>query len=247
MAQAVALGGDYRRAAQLISEADAATPRPRGPGFAVRRHLSRRLPGSRADVSPSSSTPPCLRRPPVDRERSPVRQFGRGRCRECLWPLSGGAGAGPGRERRHARAGRLDVGTDRASRSRCPERRDGAGAQCASIGSPSATSPRQRLEPRLGGPCAGPCERGRCRRRAYREAINRLSRTRLRPSSPVRTCSTGSGCAAKAGASMRALSSAPRTSSSRRSAWRRSPSAHAESCWRRARKRASGRSRRATI
>ncbi len=47
MAQAVALGGDYRRAAQLISEADAVTEATGDPGLAVRRHLPRCLPGSR--------------------------------------------------------------------------------------------------------------------------------------------------------------------------------------------------------
>ena len=49
----------------------------------------------------------------------------------------------------------------------------------------------------------------------YREAIDRLSRTRLRPDSRARTCSTASGCAAKIAGSTRARSCARRTSSSR--------------------------------
>jgi hypothetical protein len=59
----------------------------------------------------------------------------------------------------------------------------------------------------------------------YREAIDRLSRTQLGPELARAYCCTGSGCAARAGASTRAGSCAPRTTSSPRWGWRRSPGA----------------------
>jgi AAA ATPase domain len=49
------------------------------------------------------------------------------------------------------------------------------------------------------------------------------------PNSPAPTCCTGNGCAARAGASMRAISCAPPTTLSPRSAWGHLPSARAGS------------------
>jgi hypothetical protein len=66
----------------------------------------------------------------------------------------------------------------------------------------------------------------------YREAIERVSRTRLRPEFAC-ICSMGSGCAARADASTRASNSLPPTARSSRSEWRRSPSAPAASWSRR--------------
>jgi tetratricopeptide (TPR) repeat protein len=64
---------------------------------------------------------------------------------------------------------------------------------------------------------------------AYREAIERLGRTPLRPELPARTCSTGSGCAARAAGPTHGRSCAPPTTCSTRSAWKRSPSGPAAS------------------
>ena len=65
-------------------------------------------------------------------------------------------------------------------------------------------------------------------------------------SSPARGCSTGNGCAARAGASMRASSCASRARRSWRWARTASPSARGTSCWPRARRCASAATRRAT-
>ena len=64
----------------------------------------------------------------------------------------------------------------------------------------------------------------------YREAIDRLSRTLLRPELARAHLLYGSGCAAKAGAPTRASSCAPPATCSPRSAWKRSPSAPAANC-----------------
>jgi hypothetical protein len=64
---------------------------------------------------------------------------------------------------------------------------------------------------------------------------------------PAPTCCTANGCVGKIAASTRARSSARRTTHSRRWGWKPSQSELAGSCWRPARRRASGRSRRATI
>ena len=61
----------------------------------------------------------------------------------------------------------------------------------------------------------------------YSEAVARLIARGCVRSSPAPTCSTASGFAARIVRSTRASSSAPPTSSSRRSAWRPSPSAPA--------------------
>ena len=82
--------------------------------------------------------------------------------------------------------------------------------------------------------------------RSYREAIDRLGRTRSGPSSHARICCTGSGCVARVAASMRASNCDGHTSCLSRSAWRRSPSVPGVSCWPQARGCANGPSRRAT-
>ena len=65
--------------------------------------------------------------------------------------------------------------------------------------------------------------------RLYQEAIDRLGRTQLRPDLARAYLLYGSGCAARAGPAMRAGSCGLPTACSRRSAWRRSPSAPAGS------------------
>jgi hypothetical protein len=72
-----------------------------------------------------------------------------------------------------------------------------------------------------------------------RDALGRLMES-------TQPFTTASGCDARIAASTREHRSAPPTSSSPRSAWRRSPSARVVSCWPRARRSASERSRRAT-
>ena len=57
---------------------------------------------------------------------------------------------------------------------------------------------------------------------AYREAIERLGRTRCAGSSPVLISYTGSGCAARVGGWMPVSNFAPATTCSRRWEWRRS-------------------------
>ncbi len=59
--------------------------------------------------------------------------------------------------------------------------------------------------------------------RLHREAIDRLGRTRLDPTSRVRISCTGSGCAARVAAGTRALSCERHTRRLWRSGWRRSP------------------------
>ena len=66
----------------------------------------------------------------------------------------------------------------------------------------------------------------------YREAIDRLGRTRLRVDLARATCSTASGCAASAADGTPAISSASRTRSSTRSAPRLLPTGRAPSCGR---------------
>ena len=76
------------------------------------------------------------------------------------------------------------------------------------------------------GAVAGAAERGRRRPSACTERRSSGSAARgCAPSSPALICSTASGCAARIAASTRARSSAPPTSCSPRSAWRRSRSA----------------------
>ena len=83
--------------------------------------------------------------------------------------------------------------------------------------------------------------------RLYREAIERLGRTRIaRRARPRPSRSTANGCAASAGAWTPASSCAPPTRCSRRWASRRSPSAPRASCWPPARPPASAPSRPAT-
>jgi hypothetical protein len=79
----------------------------------------------------------------------------------------------------------------------------------------------------------------------YRLAIERLGPTDSGPTSPVLICCTGNGCGARIGVSMRVSSSVLPTSSSRLSGWEPLPSARGWNCWRRARRCAGGRSRRA--
>ena len=75
-----------------------------------------------------------------------------------------------------------------------------------------------RLGARRRGALARAAQRRRDAERLYRDAIERLGRTRARPRSRVRTCSTASGCDARIGASTHASSCGPHTSCSRRSA-----------------------------
>ena len=56
----------------------------------------------------------------------------------------------------------------------------------------------------------------------HQEAIERLARTRVRPDSPGRTCSTASGCGARGDASMPASNCGKRTAFLRIWGWRRS-------------------------
>ena len=85
---------------------------------------------------------------------------------------------------------------------------------------------------------------GAAAERIYREAIERLGRTRCVWSSPGRICSTASGCGARAGVSTPASSCARPTTCSSRSAWKGSPSEPALNCWPRARPPGSAPSRR---
>ena len=65
---------------------------------------------------------------------------------------------------------------------------------------------------------------GEAAERFYREAVDRLSRTRLRPSSPAPTFFLVSGCAASGGGATPGCSCVRPTRCSRRWAWRRSRS-----------------------
>ena len=66
--------------------------------------------------------------------------------------------------------------------------------------------------------------------RLYREAIERLGRTRVRGNWPARTCSTASGCGASAAAWTRAISSGPPTTCWPRRVSTGSPSGPGASC-----------------
>ncbi len=104
---------------------------------------------------------------------------------------------------------------------------------------------RHRLGARDRGPLAGArSARARPRSGLYREAIERLGRTRVASSSRAHTSSTANGCAASAGGWTRASTCAPPTRCSRPWASRRSPSAPRASCWPPARPPASAPSRR---
>ena len=124
--------------------------------------------------------------------------------------------------------------------SSCSRPRRGAARPEAAERASSASSPPRRSPPRTGRSGSGR-GRARCGARARRPRAATARRSSgwdapgCAPSSPARTCSTASGCAASTAGSTPARTCAPRTTSSRRSAWRRSPSAPAASSWRRAR------------
>jgi hypothetical protein len=88
--------------------------------------------------------------------------------------------------------------------------------------------------------CRALVNHGETAERSYREAIDRLGRTRLLPElARGRTSSTANGSGASTAASTPARSYDSLTPCSRTRAWRPSPSAPAGNCWPRARRRAS--------
>ena len=108
--------------------------------------------------------------------------------------------------------GRCPSSIEAAARSGKPERAAGPLARLAEIAEANGTDwALGCIEAR-----AALLADGAAAEQLYREAIERLARTRIRvASSPARTSSTASGCAARTAASTRASSCAPRTSCSR--------------------------------
>ncbi len=183
LGQAVALGGDFASAALLIAEADAVTeatgtlvapygalvlagyPRPRGRGLrADRRHHQgghRRRPGN----------------------RRPVRALGQRGGDERPRPLRGGARRGHRGERRHARARSspswaLSELIEAATRTGNTELAARALARLGRARADGTTpSGRSACEARA----RALLSEGDAAERLYREAIDRLGRTRLRP------------------------------------------------------------------
>ena len=152
------------------------------------------------------------------------------------------------RSRVSARPGRVQLDAQRARRGSGALRSARRGRRRAR----TAGRDGARLRHRLGARRRGARSRGRGRRQATRtrSTAMRLSVSSAlgsAPNSRARGCSTASGCAARVAGSTRAPSSVSRTTSSRRSGWRRSPSARVRSSSRQARRCASGRSRHATI
>ena len=184
LAQAVALGGEFGRAALLVAEADSVTE---ATGARVAPYGALVLAGLQGREAEAVR---------ADRrhDRASATAGGQGTAVQyARWascgapqrprPLRGGAGRGPGGERRHARAVRLRLGGERADRGR------DAGATTPSSARDAlerlAEATRRRAH-RLGARASRRGRRallseGEAAERLYREAIERLGRTRLRP------------------------------------------------------------------
>ena len=205
-------GGDRQphRAVHVVAAPGTARQRGRVLGVAGERDRARRGQGA-GDIDE-----------PALGGRRPVQR---------TWTLRGGGVGGP-RSRlghRHPEAG--DVGPARARRGGRAQRRHRRSRAMRSSGSTDTTAAvRHRLRPRHRSALPGAAQR-RCDGRGAVPRGDRAARAvhgSVR-SSPAPTCSTESGCAARAGASTPASSCDEPTTCSPRSAWRRSPSAPAAS------------------
>ena len=147
-----------------------------------------------------------------------------------LGPVRGGGVGGPASHLRLPQPVDVHVGAARARRGGRARRRRRARTRCARATGGDDATLRHRLRARHRGALPGAAER---RSRPPTSCIARRSngsaaRGFVR-SSPARTCSTASGCAARIAGSTRASSYARLTRCSSRSGWRRSPSAHGRS------------------
>ena len=140
-------------------------------------------------------------------------------------PLRRGTRRRAARSRVSARPARVELGAQRARRGSGALRPARGGQRRARAAGRDGARVRHRLGPRRRG--ARSRARGGRRRRGRSFTATRSSVSGAHGSAPnsrARACSTASGCAARGAASTRACSCAPRTTSSRRSGWRRSPS-----------------------
>jgi AAA ATPase domain len=247
LATASARGGDFAAAASLVAEADAVTEATgtRLAPYAAELLLAA-LRGREAELG-------ALEQAAIEQAKrsgqgiaatvadwaSATLHNGLGRFEAALEPLRG-------RPRPRATCSR-PCGP-------CPSwsRRPRAPARVTSRRTRSSGSWRRRGPPARTSASASRRGPARCWRRAPPPSPCTARRSSAcaapgcAPSSPVRTCSTASGCAAPAAGAPRASSCAPRRSCSAGWRWRGSPSAPAGSGSPRARRSAGGPRRRAT-
>ena len=133
-----------------------------------------------------------------------MRPLGVGRPHNGLGRYAEALAGGPGSERRYTRVVRLGVGADRADRSGGSKRQRKLAADAvdrlAGRSHASGTDWGLGIEARA----RALVSEGETAEPLYRDAIERLGRTGFVPSSAARTCSTASGCAARAAGSTRA-------------------------------------------
>ena len=241
LTQAVALSGEFARAAALIAEAEAvreATGHARGP---LRRDGAGCLRGR--EVESRALIDAADRRGHAARagHRGAVRAAGHARDPQRARTLR--EALGPAQSRREAMP-ELFVSTwalselvEAAARSGETELAHERARAARRATTPAPANGARRLEARS----RRPAQRRRAAEELYRERSRPGATRGCGPSSRARTCSTASGCAARIAASTRACSCARRTTCSPRSAWTRSPSARRPSCSRPARRSARAR------
>ncbi len=130
-----------------------------------------------------------------------------------------------------------------AVRTARPDVAAGALERVMAATAPSSTDWGRGMQAR----CRALLSEGESAERLHREAIERLARTRRRPELARAHLLYGEWLRRENRRVDARVHCVPPTTSSRRSGWRHSPSGPEVSCWRRARRCASGRSRRATF
>ena len=231
MAQAVVLGGDFGRAASLVAEADSVTE---ATGTQVAPYGALVLAGLQGRAAEASELIDATIEECTAGGQGTAVQYARwarsvllnglGRYQEAMAAAQEASDDTP--ELFVSVWAAIEL-LEAATRSDEPElARDGSRAHRRGHGRCA-----HRLGPRHPGPFPCAAERGRDRRapvsRGDRAAGPHTAAPRARPRSPALRRVAAPG---ESPASTRACNSAPPTSSSRRSAWRRSPSAPGASC-----------------
>ena len=182
LAQAVALGGEFGKASLVIAEADAVVEATGTGVLPYGALVLAGLQGREAEASALIDATISGRHCRGPGNRSSVRALGERDSAQRPRPLRRGTGGGEGCERRRTRAVRLRLGAERADRSRQP----GAGR-----GKWPASALRRLAEHARASPTdwglgivarsSALLSEGKQAERLFREAIQRLDRTQLRP------------------------------------------------------------------
>ena len=180
--QAAAWGGDFELAALLVAEVEAvkeATGSRIGPYAAISLAGLRGREAEASELIEGVLEGAAARRPGNGR---PVRALGERRAHERPGSLRGGPRGGRGGDRRHAGALHRRVGAGRADRGRHEDRERRARERARSRASASRREASD-ADWALGirAQARALLSEGEAAERAYREAIDRLGRTRLRP------------------------------------------------------------------